>query len=88
MAATARFARVIASEVTLSLPEAELVGPHPRVRPFFYESGLSEKKMALDHVHLRKLLMILACTRARDRLHISGTKPVSEFLGDIRVSRA
>ncbi len=33
-------------------------------------------------------LFYVACTRARDRLHISGIKPASEFLGDIRVSRA
>ncbi|RJG57262.1 DNA helicase [Sphingobium terrigena] len=48
---------------------------------------------ATDEDELREVfeterhLFYVACTRARDRLHISGTKPVSEFLGDIRVSR-
>lgn len=48
---------------------------------------------ATDEDELREVfeterhLFYVACTRARDRLHISGIKPVSEFLGDIRVSR-
>jgi superfamily I DNA/RNA helicase len=29
-------------------------------------------------------LLYVACTRARDRLFVSGVEPVSEFLGDLR----
>lgn len=32
-------------------------------------------------------LLYVACTRARDRLSVSGVKPVSEFLDDLRDSR-
>jgi ATP-dependent exoDNAse (exonuclease V) beta subunit len=29
-------------------------------------------------------LLYVACTRARDRLFVSGVEPTSEFLGDLR----
>jgi superfamily I DNA/RNA helicase len=29
-------------------------------------------------------LLYVACTRARDRLFVSGVEPASEFLGDLR----
>ena len=32
-------------------------------------------------------LLYVACTRARDRLHITGLAPVSEFLDDLRNQR-
>jgi hypothetical protein len=46
---------------------------------------------ATDEDELREVfdterhLFYVACTRARDRLHISGVSPVSEFLADLRV---
>jgi superfamily I DNA/RNA helicase len=33
-------------------------------------------------------LLYVACTRARDRLFVSGVKPVSEFLGDLTICRS
>lgn len=45
---------------------------------------------AVDEDELREVfeterhLFYVACTRARDRLHISGVKPVSEFLADLQ----
>src|SRR6185369_579944 len=44
---------------------------------------------ATDEDELREVfdterhLFYVACTRARDRLHISGVKPVSDFIGDL-----
>jgi superfamily I DNA/RNA helicase len=44
---------------------------------------------ATDEDELREVfdterhLFYVACTRARDRLHISGVKPVSEFIADL-----
>ena len=32
-------------------------------------------------------LFYVACTRARDRLHITGVKPVSDFVADIVVRK-
>ena len=29
-------------------------------------------------------LLYVACTRARDRLHVSGVNPASEFFGDMQ----
>lgn len=49
---------------------------------------------ATDEDELREVfdterhLFYVACTRARDRLHISGVKPVSEFIADLQDSTA
>lgn len=46
-------------------------------------------EVELDEVYeTERHLLYVACTRARDRLHISGVKPVSEFFGDLRADTA
>lgn len=42
----------------------------------------------LDEVHdTERNLFCVACTRARDRLLVSGTKPASEFFADFSMSQ-
>jgi superfamily I DNA/RNA helicase len=43
-------------------------------------------EVELDDVYeTERQLLYVACTRARDRLFVSGIKPGSEFLGDLGV---
>ena len=42
-------------------------------------------EVELDEVYeTERHLLYVACTRARDRLYVSGVNPASEFFGDMR----
>jgi mRNA-degrading endonuclease RelE of RelBE toxin-antitoxin system len=56
----------------------EVVPLQSRIESVGEESDLKEVYDTERH------LLYVACTRARDALHISGVKPVSEFLDDLR----
>jgi len=48
---------------------------------------------AIDEDELKEVfdterhLFYVACTRARDRLHVTGIRPVSDFIADMRTNR-
>ena len=59
----------------------ELLPLQPRI-----ESVADE--VELDDVYeTERQLLYLACTRARDRLMVTGVQPASEFLDDIKAGR-
>jgi len=47
-------------------------------------AGISDPGDMQQAYDLERHLLYVACTRARDRLMISGVNPASEFLADLR----
>jgi superfamily I DNA/RNA helicase len=58
----------------------EVIPSQERIETVTDESDLEEVYNTERH------LLYVACTRARDRLMISGVEPASEFLDDLRRS--
>ena len=58
--------------------DAEVIPLQSRVEEIADEAGLDEV------YNTERNLLYVACTRARDRLLVTGVRPASEFLDDLR----